>query len=163
MIHYIHTHCIDTFSFNLTVSAAFAASPAELQAAPASQDIASPVKLQPVPASQVGNTTRHLTVSLAVTAVRSSAGAGIAAKAGAAADATGQLPHQQGSITLRAPCCCFDSSQPACSTHCTWGAQLQTRRCKSGLNGTHRQHSSTLYRHQHYVREGPGGRYSMHA
>jgi len=166
-----------------------AASQVKLQPVAASQGAASPVKLQSVAASQVGNATRHLNANLAVTAVPSSASAGIAAKAGAAADATGQLPHQPAAAACckndiqhcearsqsqqQGPCAARAASRlepPAApltaanlfALHTAPAAPSSKQEdAKGGLNGTHRQHSSILYRHQHCLRERPAGSYSM--
>ncbi len=149
---------------------------------------ASPGKLQPVAASQIGNATRHLNANLAVTAVPSSASTGIAAKAGAVSDATGH-PHQPAAATCckidthhcearshsqqHGPCAARTASrlEPLAtpftaanllSLH-TAPAVPSSRQedAKSGLDGTHRQQSSVLYRHQHCLQESPAGSYSM--
>ena len=101
---------LDTATPQRTADNQGAASLVKLQPVTASQDAASPVKLQPL-ASQVGNAATHLNGNLAVTAVPSSASAGIAAKAGVVADATGQLPHQPAA----AACCKNDIHR--CEAH----------------------------------------------
>ena len=179
---------LDTATPQRTADNQGAASLVKLQPVTASQDAASPVKLQPL-ASQVGNAATHLNGNLAVTAVPSSASAGIAAKAGVVADATGQLPHQPAAAACckndihrceahlpsqqQGPCAARAASRlepPAApltaanlfSLHTAPAAPSSKQEdAKSGLNGTHRRQSSILYRHQHCLRERPAGSYSM--